>query len=191
MNASEARSATLKPCRVCGESIADTAKICKVCKSYQDWTRHLFRWKEVIAATLAIAPLWVATKSLRDLAMPASKAPHILASALKCDANMLRVALSNQGTAPGLIGQAKLHFETDSVRQPSDTLLEVRGDAPKDWTVIEPGKVVTIDLQPQVAGVNIALRAPPYSRTCNAVATITVRAFDQSDRAAVASCKCP
>lgn len=90
-------------CRVCCEDIRAGAQVCVKCNSPQNWTVHLFRWKEVLAAILALVPLYSAAISLRQLAVKERPEPKIRAVVLSCDTVRIAVAVANVGSAAGVV----------------------------------------------------------------------------------------
>jgi hypothetical protein len=157
----EAPAAT-KPCRACGEVIAASARICRVCKSPQGWTRYLFQWKEIAVAVLALVPLWSATGSLARLASPEPKRPDIRASALTCDSQSFGLALSNLGNVAGLVGSMHLVLRKGGRELGS-----------------------AIDLLPQ------EVPFPQDSADCSAVARVSIKSFSGADAIVEAMCPCP
>lgn len=186
---SEAAGAA-RACRACGESIPVQARVCKTCMSPQGWTRLLFQWKEIGIAILALVPLWKAAGSLADLARTAPKAPEVRASVLACSAESFRLALTNVGTAPGLVSGVRLAYRSGATRieQPG---LELVPDDDESSRVLEPGKVLTLALSPRIAGTRTTLQFPTGAGECHAIAVVDVTTFDQHDSAVEAVCPCP
>lgn len=184
----EAVGAT-RSCRACGEVIAAQARICKVCKSPQGWTRLLFQWKEVVVAVLALLPLWKAAGSLAEIAQAEPKVPQVRASALACDTDAFRLALTNVGTAAGLVAGVRLAYQSDGKRIEPGVDLVPEGGEP--GLVIEPGAVVTLALTPRISGVPTVLQFPRGGGECRAIARVTVKTFDENDSVVDAGCPCP
>lgn len=178
-----------RPCRACGEAIAAQARICRVCKSPQGWTRLLFQWKEIGVAVLALVPLWKAAGSLGELARPEPRVPDVRASALACGTESFRLALTNVGTAAGLVAAVKLAYQSDGRRLDPEVELVPEDDAAD--LVIEPGEVVTLALTPKVSGVPVVLQPPRGAGDCRAVAQVAARAFGAGDTIVEAECPCP
>jgi hypothetical protein len=180
----------LRACRACGEAIPAQARVCKVCTSPQGWTRLLFQWKEIGIAVFALVPLWKAAGSLADLARPAPKVPEVRASALGCSADSFRLALTNVGTAPGLVSGVRLAYRSGDTRieQPGVELVPDGDDAS---LVLEPGKVATLALSPHITGTRTTLQFPTSGGDCQAIAVVAVTTFDQHDSAVEAACPCP
>lgn len=177
-------------CRACGETIPAQARICKTCMSPQGWTRLLFQWKEIGIAVLALVPLWQAAGSLAKLARPASKVPDIRASALACNAQSFRLALTNVGTASGLVSSVRVAYEREGrrIEQPGVDLVPEGGET---GLVLEPGKVVTLALMPSIDGTPTTLQFPAGGRDCRVIAAVAVTTFDQHDSSVEAACTCP
>lgn len=97
-------------CRVCCEDIRAGAQVCTKCKSPQNWTVHLFRWKEVLTAILALAPLYSAAISLRQLAVKERPEPKIRAVVLSCDTVRIAVAVANVGSAAGVVRATEMEL---------------------------------------------------------------------------------
>lgn len=184
----EAVGAT-RSCRACGEPIAAEARVCRFCKSPQGWTRLLFQWKEVTVAVLALVPLWKAAGSLAEMARTEPKVPQVRASALACDAESFRLALTNVGTAAGLVAGVRLAYLSDGQRIDPGTDLVPEGGEP--GFVLEPGAVVTMALAPRISGVPTVLQFPSGGAECRAIARVTVKTFDEKDTVVEAGCPCP
>jgi hypothetical protein len=182
-------AAASRLCRACGEAIAPTARICKVCKSPQGWTRLLFQWKEIGLAILALVPLWKATGSLAELARPRPKVPEVRASALGCDAQSFRLALTNAGNAAGLVAGIRLAYESDGRR--IETGAELVPESGEAGVVLQPGAVVTLALAPRIAGVPTVMQFPTGAGDCRAIALVGVTTFEENNSVVEAACGCP
>ena len=184
----EAPAAT-KPCRACGEVIAASARICRVCKSPQGWTRYLFQWKEIAVAVLALVPLWSATGSLARLASPEPKRPDIRASALTCDSQSFGLALSNLGNVAGLVGSMHVVLRKGG-RELGSAIDLLPQDGPATL-ILEPGGIQAVTLVPRIAGVPTEVPFPQDSADCSAVARVSIKSFSGADAIVEAMCPCP
>lgn len=185
---SEAPAATT-PCRACGEAIAASARICRVCKSPQGWTRYLFQWKEIAVAVLALVPLWSATGSLAKLASPEPKRPDIRASVLACDSQSFGLALTNLGNVAGLVGSMQLVLRSGG-RDVGSALDLLPQDGPSTL-ILEPGGIQAVTLVPRIAGVPTEVPFPQDSADCSAVARVSIKSFAGADATVEAVCPCP
>lgn len=177
------------PCRACGEAIAPSARICRVCKSPQGWTRYLFQWKEITVAVLALVPLWSATGSLAKLANPEPRQPDIRASALSCDSQSYGLALTNLGNVAGLVGSMRLVLRSGG--RELGSAIELRRDDTSPALILEPGGIQAVTLTPHIAGVPTDVPFPRDGRDCSAVARVTVKSFGGADTMVEAVCPCP
>jgi hypothetical protein len=94
-----------KQCTTCGETIAESARKCIHCDSYQDWRRYLAFSSTVLA--LLVALLSVATVAgpvFRDLLI--SKDSELVASFQELNDEEATFVVSNSGTRPGTVGEA-------------------------------------------------------------------------------------
>lgn len=178
-----------RSCRACGEAISEQARVCRVCKSPQGWTRLLFQWKEVTVAVLALVPLWKAAGSLAEMARTEPRAPVVRASALACDSGSFRLALTNVGTAAGLVADVRLAYLSDGRRIEPGVDLVPEGGEP--GLVLEPGAVVTMALAPRISGVPTVLQFPRGGGECRAIALVKVKTFEENDSVVEAGCPCP
>jgi hypothetical protein len=177
------------PCKVCRQPIANDAVFCHECKNYQDWTRYLFRWKDVVVALAALAPLWLGAQALRDFVRNREDA-DIKILALRCDAEIYRVAASNTGGAAGILGSAKLEFTTSQGNTPTEIELRARTSSPRD-TMLAPGAAEVFDFEAFAQGKKTQIPFPATGRPCAALARFVVRSFDGGERTAATTCDCP
>lgn len=139
-------------CRVCREDIRPGAKVCVQCSSPQNWTVYLFRWKEVLAAILALAPLYSAAISLRQLAIEDVPAPQIRAVLLSCeDTVRIAVAVANVGSAAGVVRTPLLEQLKDGNVSES-YILDIDGDQPGGSRVLQVGETAELNLVRRVSG---------------------------------------
>lgn len=138
-------------CRVCCEEIRAGAQLCVKCKSPQDWTVHLFRWKEVLAAILALAPLYSAAISLRQLAVKGPLEPRISAVVLSCDTVRVAVAIANVGTAAGVVRTPELEVLRPGM-VPERYMLDPDSNGSPESRVVKVGESLELKLLRRVSG---------------------------------------
>ena len=94
-------------CRECGNVIADQAKLCSACNSYQDW-RRFFPFSGVVLAMLTalVSVLTVAVPTLYKLVHTPRSAVTLENPSL--DGTLLRVVAVNRGDAPAVVYSAKI-----------------------------------------------------------------------------------
>lgn len=146
-------------CRICCEDIRKGAKVCTNCGNPQNWAAHLFRWKEVLTAILALAPLYSAAISLRHLALDEVPLPQIRAVVLSCsDTVKVQVAVANVGKASGVIRSPLLRLlgEADAART-FGLDIDVKEGRPGGSRVLKAGETVELNLVRRISGAE----APP------------------------------
>lgn len=178
-----------QPCKVCRKQLEAGAAVCSECGNYQDWTRYLFRWKDVIVAVAALAPLWVGAKALHELV---THEPHadIRVVTLECDGQSFRVAASNVGDAAGLLGPARLKFIT--AQGLIQTQLEMKPAATEQIDpVLAPAATQVLTLRAYSQGAQTIIPYPRVGKPCNALAEFTLLGFDGARQVQSAACECP
>jgi hypothetical protein len=144
-----AQSGQLAPrCVICCEPIIVGARKCNKCDSFQDWTRYVFRWSGLIAAIIALLPVWSIAVSLWRLAVPSEAKIHV--SVLKCSRQEIDVAAANVGQRTGVI--KSVAFEV--VRNPPQSAAErdIRTLNADGLTPIKPSDTIIIKYKPSSEG---------------------------------------
>jgi hypothetical protein len=80
---------------------------CTQCKSPQNWTRHIFRWKDVITTAITAAPLFAGAYSLYQIATKVER-PKVAAFAIQCTKQEAQLVLANDGNAIALLSHPEL-----------------------------------------------------------------------------------
>ena len=130
-------------CVVCREEIRRGAQKCTHCGSYQNWTRHLFRWSGVVAAVAALYPLWTMAIALREIATPHQ--PQLRFAAVSCGAEVLSVAVANVGTSDGVLSGVAFRVEGKSEIQEAQRTLVDRKTKVQEGLVVKADQVVIVD----------------------------------------------
>lgn len=138
-------------CRVCCEEIRVGAQICVKCRSPQNWTVHLFRWKEVLAAILALAPLYSAAISLRQLAVKEPPEPKIRAVVLSCDTVRIAVAVANVGSAAGVVRTPEMEVLKGG-KVSERYMLDPDSSGSRGSRVVKVGETAELNLVRRVSG---------------------------------------
>lgn len=180
------------PCRVCRELIQLGAQVCTHCNSQQDWTRHLFRWKDILVTVLALVPLWSAAVSLHRLAFEPS-IPKIQAVVLACSRDKISVAVANVGSAASVLGPPKLVIiRAGSSSKMSAYMLVQDGTEGVAASVLDAGKTASLQLAPQLQGTKALLPAGTASgRDCAYEVQFPYRSFDGRAGTTSDRCHCP
>jgi hypothetical protein len=146
-------------CRVCREDIREGARVCNKCNNPQNWAVHLYRWKEVLTALLALAPFYSAAISLRQLAVEEAPAPKIRAVTLSCgDTVRIQIAVANVGTAAGVIRSPQLRQLGGSAPvEPFALDIDRNEGGPGASRVVKAGETLELNLVRRVSGAE----APP------------------------------
>jgi len=134
-----------KHCKVCGEPIAKEAKKCIHCDSYQDWRRHLSFSSTVLALLTALLSVaTVAVPVLRDLVIEPDS--NLVASFQSLDNHSANFVVSNTGSRPGTVGQARFWI-IDKTDHGTGFSLPMKGSP--DQVFIEPqkSKLISFDLR--------------------------------------------
>jgi hypothetical protein len=132
-----------RACVVCREDIRPGALKCTHCDSYQNWTRHLFRWSGVVAAAVALYPLWTMAMALQKIATP--HRPELRFAALSCGADVLSVAVANVGTSDGVLSGVTFRVDGRSEIQDAQRTLVDRKSKIREGLVVKPDQVVIVD----------------------------------------------
>lgn len=175
-------------CRVCCEEIRVGAQVCVKCNSPQNWTLHLFRWKETLAAILALAPLYSAAISLHRLAVRDRPEPKIRAVVMSCDTVRIAVAVANVGSAAGVVRTPEMELLAGAAvgeRYPLDPDDGRSGGS----RILRAGETAELNLIRRVGG---AEALPIEDPSAQLVVRLHYRGFDgqsgsASDRCAVRS----
>ena len=137
-----AKSTTL--CVVCKSKIVPGALICTVCKNPQDWTRHVLKWKDVIAAILTATPLVAGAWSLYKIAAQPDR-PRPYAFAVECRLGEAKLALGNDGTAATFLRLPELTVLREDKEEPASVGLGIeKADAYPTILSAKQTAVVTV-----------------------------------------------
>jgi hypothetical protein len=166
----------------------DGAEKCTECDSYQDWTRHIFRWSGVGAAVIAVVPLWGMAWSLWQIAMPTNA--DIRVSTMACSPNQITVAAANIGQKTGVIKNVEFAVVRDPAPQ-KDVYRDTRNLTTDQIVAIKPNDVVIVKYQP-VSGGPEDLPIKQSSASCRYELTFTALGLgiSRSDQT-TATCDCP
>ncbi len=137
-----------RPCVICREQIDGNATKCIKCGSYQDWSRHIFRWSGVVAAAVALLPLWSMAVSLWQIAKPRNAEIHL--SALMCTAREITVAAANIGQKTGAVKSVNFKIVRDPPQKESDR--DSRTLTTDQIVPIKPNDVVILKYRPSPGG---------------------------------------
>lgn len=137
-----------RPCVICREQIDCDAIKCTKCGSYQDWSRHIFRWSGVVVAAVALAPLWSMAVSLYQIAMPRNAEIHL--SALTCTAREITVAAANVGQKTGAV--KSVDFEVARNPPQKESGRDSRTLTTDQIIPIKPNDVVILKYRPSPGG---------------------------------------
>ena len=167
-------------CIVCREAIKHGAAKCTHCDSYQNWTRHLFRWSGIVGAVAALYPLFTIAPALREIATP--HRPDLRFAALSCETDRISVALANVGKSDGVLSRTGFRVDGRSEIQNAERKLVDAKTKVQERLVIKPDQVVIVDY----VGLVGSNEAPFPRRTsradeCSFRLTFSTVAFDTRD----------
>jgi hypothetical protein len=92
-----------KPCRVCGELIKKTARVCIHCNNYQDWRANISFGNTFLA--LLVALISVLTTAIPVIVgLFTTKNSHLEFSFQGATEDSISVLISNLGSRPGSVG---------------------------------------------------------------------------------------
>lgn len=172
-------------CVVCQEDIRRGSKLCKHCKSAQDFTRVLARLSTVTAAVLSVGSLVTAAYSLWKLVPSPAK---IEAIALSCQKDSVKLALVNVGDKTGVVRSVDLQIESATAKPGQISLSPERFD---EKLIIEPGKSGTVDYSYRVSNSPVPFPFAPGAGTCRYVFSIGAVDFSGKTAPSKAECECP
>lgn len=172
-------------CVVCQEDIRRGSRICKHCKSAQDFTRHLTRWSSVAAAALSVGSLVTAAYSLWKLVPSPAK---IEAIALSCQKDSVKLALVNVGDKTGVVRSVDLQIESATAKPDQISLSPESFDAK---LIIESGKSSTVDYVYRVSNSPAPFPLAPGATACRYVLSIGAVDFSGKTAPSKAECECP
>ncbi len=132
------------PCVACAEPIPKAARLCRHCKTRQDWTRHILDWKEVAGAVMAVLPLWAGAIAL-TAPLIQGKAPDLAVIDAACTDSSAVLTLTNSGEAPAVLGSMRLTAPW------MDQSLHLRPEVDATRT-IAAGGLETLSVQPTLEG---------------------------------------
>jgi hypothetical protein len=168
-------------CVVCREAIEHGAAKCTHCSSYQNWSRHLFRWSGVVGAIAALYPLFKIAAALQEIATPHK--PDLRFAALSCETGKVSVALANVGKSDGVLSGAVFRVDGRSeIEGAVRTLVDARTRA-QERLVIKPDQVMIVDYVGLVGDIEAPFpRRASSAEDCSFKLTFSTVAFDTPDR---------
>lgn len=174
------------PCLVCRQAISLGAKKCPKCGSFQDWSRHIFRWSGLATAVVALLPMWGIMLSLWRIAMPG--AATIAVSVLSCDRTAITAAIANTGQRTTVVEGVEFKV----IRDPAvavDVYRDERVLTPEDFKPIKAGDMLIAKYRHSDQGADLPTRKE--SKSCLFQLTFTATSFEAKPAQSVASCNCP
>jgi hypothetical protein len=175
-------------CVACKEDIRPGATVCTKCKTPQNWTRHIFDWKEVGSAVLALVPLWTGAVALWALAFrePEAKLRTALSA---CEAQSLSLALVNDGDAYAILSVPEVKLSRDGQVKPLAIVLKSEQTYP---SLLGPKQGASVTLRPQVEGLLSPLPTRASEKeACVLVIETRFQGFKSKQDTASAACSCP
>jgi hypothetical protein len=183
------RSESETLCVVCKSAIPSGAQICTACKSPQDWTRYIFRWKEVIATIITAAPLFAGAYSLYQIATRVEH-PKIHAFAVECLKDQAQLAIANDGNAIGLLSRPKLAVRRNGREEATD--LKVTFDDPGGFPVVfAPKQTAAVTAKPTAGSLAGEYPSAGPAGTCELEFQIKSQDSDGKITPVNARCPCP
>ena len=144
-------------CLECGEKIPADARLCRYCKTPQNWSRFLFRWKDIIVAVLALAPLWGGAYAL-ILPMFEEDTPRLKILDASCESDKPIFLLSNRGNAPAIVKTIGLPFTHEEISLPYEYILRPETvEASKEWIELPPKTTTPMRFALTTKGTNVPL----------------------------------
>ena len=178
-------------CIACKEEICAGAVVCIKCKTPQNWKRHIFDWKDIGSAILALIPLWSGAFALWALAFREPTAELRLAAPV-CELGRIVLAFVNDGDTPAVLKLPNLKVERQSQITASHLELVPEPSAQYPY-LLAPKQSTAITLQPKVAGLSNQL--PSKSKDPHDLCMLTVetafQGFKGRDGIASTRCQCP
>jgi hypothetical protein len=137
-----------RPCVICREPIDKNATKCIKCGSYQDWSRHIFRWSGVVAAVVAVLPLWSMAVSLWQITAP--RDAEIRLSVLTCARREITVAAANHGQKTGAVKSVDFKVVREPPQKEPDR--DARALTTEQIFPIKPNDVIILKYLPSPDG---------------------------------------
>lgn len=173
------------PCIVCKERIPFGAQVCTHCKSWQDWSRYLVRWRLPVATVLAMLPLWTGAISLYNIAF--RRAADVKILAVSCELATVSLAITNSGGHPGILGRSSVSLQVNGAVVGKPILLK----ASKEQAIVRPQETFVLNLRPLIEDVPTSIPVPISAKACSYRVVTTVREFQGSSHELTTSCSCP
>jgi hypothetical protein len=132
-----------KPCKVCGETIKKTARVCIHCNNYQDWRAELNISGTILSLLVALfGVLTVALPAIKTFITPVDS--NLTISYQGATDQLITLLVTNTGIRPGTVRYPSfvdVSLEGDVVEIPLK-MKGVEGSA----IVVEPGKSILLEL---------------------------------------------
>lgn len=178
-------------CIVCKSKLNRGARICVECKNPQDWTYHIFRWKELVSAALTAVPLMAGAYSLYQLAARADK-PKVSAF-VECRISDAQLVLANDGGAIAVLGQPQLTVQRNRRTEPSN--IKLVPEDPKAYpTVLAAKQSAAVTVRPEIGSLRGEFPTSASTRPgeiCELAFLIETQSFDGASPPVTAKCRCP
>lgn len=138
-------------CRECGAAIPPRALKCAECGAYQDARRHIFASSSVLAAVLALLPLWSGAYSAYSIANPATA--EVRLELAECRRNSVQLYISNTGGTRAVLQRPILQKRVAGSRWRFQEIPTASGDpVEEDDLSIDPGEVDMIRIRKRGSG---------------------------------------
>ena len=175
-------------CIVCRRAINRRATKCSDCGSFQDWSRHIFRWSGSHRGDRAAAAVGGGALPLED---PWPGQAKIEATVLSCDREAITIAIANTGERTTVVQSAD--FEVVRVPAAPGVYRDERVLVPKDFKPIKAGDTVIETYSRASTGSVLPGRAE--STSCRYQVTLTAASSEGNTSGhpsrTVATCPCP
>lgn len=171
-NAADAGS---KDCRECAAEIPANARLCKECKSYQDWRRYLvFSQTTLVLLVAMFSVIAAASPHLAKLTPYNSRLTGTFVDFRKGRSVFL---VSNDGRAPGIAVDGTLSFETGPSGETTSFTLSLGSD---EQTIVSAGDTRLVSVANEGAALEL-LKIVFRTKTSEQCAiTLRTRNFDGS-----------
>lgn len=177
MNAATSTDAGSKSCRECGAQIPSHAKVCKECKSYQDWRRYLVFSQTTLVLLVALFSV-IASASPQIVKLLTPYNSRLTGTFVDFRKGRSVFLLSNDGRAPGTAVDGTLTFETGpSEEETTGFTLSLSSD---EQTIVPPGESKLVSISNEGASVDVLKIVFRTKTSDECVIALRSRNFDGS-----------
>lgn len=176
MNEATTAEVGSKSCRECAAQVPANAKICKECKSYQDWRRYLvFSQTTLVLLVALFSVIAAASPHMVKLLTPYNS--RLTGTFVDFRKGRSVFLLSNDGRAPGTAVDGTLAFESRPSEETTGFTLSLSSD---EQTIIPSGETRLVSISNEGAPVDLLKIVFRTKTSEECVVTLRSRNFDGS-----------